>query len=379
MRQLARRSLLRALASGVASAALLAGMLAGAGGAAAAVTGSAAAGQSAAAARAAAAAHLAAPGGAAAAAHAAAALSPAATTVTSCQVTYTVQSDWGTGFTVAITIENTGSAITSWTLGYSYAGNQALAQGWSGNWSQSGQAVTVTNASWNGSLAASASVQIGANFNYSGSNTAPDLVHAERDGLQRRQQRLAARHHRRRRPRPAAPRPSPSPSPSPSPTSTGGGGSGSGSGAPMVSITSPTAGEIFTPGSAITLQASPVSGSGHGHLGHLLPEHHRGQRHARSAWPPASPWAVQWANVPGGQLLDHRGGQQRQGEPDLLPGGDHRRVADRGGQPEPDRGPAGQLGHVRRGPVRPAVVQRHGVRGRAAAATPTCPSRPAPR
>ena len=30
----------------------------------------------------------------------------------------------------------------------------------------------------------------------------------------------------------------------------------------MVSITSPTAGEIFTPGSAITLQASPVSGSG---------------------------------------------------------------------------------------------------------------------
>ena len=122
MRQLARRSLLRALASGVASAALLAGMLAGAGSAAAAVTGPAAAAQPAAAARAAAAAHLAAPGGAAAAAQAAAVLNPAATTVTSCQVTYTVQSDWGTGFTAAITIENTGSAITSWTLGYSYAG-----------------------------------------------------------------------------------------------------------------------------------------------------------------------------------------------------------------------------------------------------------------
>ena len=90
-----------------------------------------------------------------------------------CQVSYTVNSDWGTGFTAAITITNNGSAITSWTLGYSYAGNQKLSQGWSGNWSQSGEAITVTNACWNGSLATGASTQIGANFSYSGTNTAP--------------------------------------------------------------------------------------------------------------------------------------------------------------------------------------------------------------
>jgi cellulase/cellobiase CelA1 len=90
-----------------------------------------------------------------------------------CQVSYSTPSDWGSGFTAAITITNNGPAITSWTLAYSYAGNQTLASGWSGNWTQSGKNVTVTNASWNGSLATGASTQIGANFNYSGTNTAP--------------------------------------------------------------------------------------------------------------------------------------------------------------------------------------------------------------
>ena len=43
-----------------------------------------------------------------------------------CQVTYTVNSDWGTGFSVAINITNNGPAITSWTLGYAYTGNQKI-------------------------------------------------------------------------------------------------------------------------------------------------------------------------------------------------------------------------------------------------------------
>jgi cellulose 1,4-beta-cellobiosidase len=92
---------------------------------------------------------------------------------TGCTVAYDVSSDWGTGFSLAVTITNNGPAITSWTLGYSYTGNQTLAQGWSGTWSQSGKNITVTNASWNGSLAAGGSTQIGANFTYSGTNTAP--------------------------------------------------------------------------------------------------------------------------------------------------------------------------------------------------------------
>src|SRR3984885_12649109 len=91
-----------------------------------------------------------------------------------CQVGYTVN-QWSTGFTASVSITNTGTAITSWTLAYSYTGNQTLTQGWSGNWAQSGKNVTVTNASWNGSLGTGASAQTGANFSYSGTNTSPTV------------------------------------------------------------------------------------------------------------------------------------------------------------------------------------------------------------
>ena len=98
-----------------------------------------------------------------------------ASAATGCSVAYTGSSQWNVGFGVAITVTNLGSPVTSWTLGYSYPGNQQLASGWNGNWSQSGQNVTVTNASWNGSLGTGGSAQIGANFSYSGTNTSPTV------------------------------------------------------------------------------------------------------------------------------------------------------------------------------------------------------------
>jgi len=91
---------------------------------------------------------------------------------TSCKVAYTAN-DWGSGFTATITITDNGPPLTAWTLGYGYAGNQTLTTGWSGNWSQSGKNITVTNASWNGVIPTGGSVSIGANFSYSGTNTAP--------------------------------------------------------------------------------------------------------------------------------------------------------------------------------------------------------------
>jgi endoglucanase len=102
---------------------------------------------------------------------------PAGAQTGSCSAAYSVTSDWGSGFTAAITVTDSGSsAITGWTLTYTYTGNQTLTDGWSGNWSQSGETITVTNASWNGSLSAGASSSIGANFSYSGTNTAPASV-----------------------------------------------------------------------------------------------------------------------------------------------------------------------------------------------------------
>ena len=83
---------------------------------------------------------------------------PARAATASCSAAYSVQTDWGSGFTASLNITNNGTAaITGWTVTYSYAGNQTLANGWNGTWSQSGKTVTVANASYNGSLAAGAS------------------------------------------------------------------------------------------------------------------------------------------------------------------------------------------------------------------------------
>ncbi|MER7898281.1 glycoside hydrolase family 48 protein [Streptomyces sp. NPDC096046] len=90
-----------------------------------------------------------------------------------CSVDYKTN-DWGSGFTVDLTLTNRGTdAIDGWTLTYAYSGNQKLQNGWNGTWSQSGQNITVKNAGHNARVAAGAAVSTGAQFSYSGGNTAP--------------------------------------------------------------------------------------------------------------------------------------------------------------------------------------------------------------
>jgi cellulose 1,4-beta-cellobiosidase len=150
-----------------------------------------------------------------------------ASAAATCTVQYSVSSDWGTGFSLAVTITNTGSAITSWTLGYSYSGNQTLSEGWSGNWSQSGENITVTNASWNGSLASGGSTQIGANFTYTGTNVAPTTFTLNGTACNG----TGSSPTPTPTPTPTAtptPTPSPTPTPTPSPTPTPTGSCGAG-------------------------------------------------------------------------------------------------------------------------------------------------------
>src|SRR5271156_1581997 len=65
---------------------------------------------------------------------------PAVAATSSWSAAYSVQTDWGSGFTANLTVTNNGTtAITGWTVTYSYAGNQTLQSGWSGNWTQSGK------------------------------------------------------------------------------------------------------------------------------------------------------------------------------------------------------------------------------------------------
>src|SRR5690348_9160524 len=71
-----------------------------------------------------------------------------------CQVTYTITNQWPSGFGANIVIQNTSSsAWTGWSLTFAFpATGQSITQGWNGTFSQSGQQVTVTNATWNGSV-----------------------------------------------------------------------------------------------------------------------------------------------------------------------------------------------------------------------------------
>jgi cellulase/cellobiase CelA1 len=100
---------------------------------------------------------------------------PTPTASPSCSSLYTEPPpSWDTGFVGSLTVTSNGTTpITGWTVTYSYTGNETLAGGWSGNWTQSGEDVTVTNASWNGSLAPGASTSLGATFDVSGPHAAP--------------------------------------------------------------------------------------------------------------------------------------------------------------------------------------------------------------
>ncbi|MEU8277518.1 cellulose-binding domain-containing protein [Microbispora bryophytorum] len=92
---------------------------------------------------------------------------------TGCAVTYTTN-DWPGGFTAAVTIQNLGDAINGWTLGFTFPdSSQKVDTGWSATFSQSGQNVTATNVDYNAAIATNASVSIGFNGTWSGSNPQP--------------------------------------------------------------------------------------------------------------------------------------------------------------------------------------------------------------
>ncbi|SCG52198.1 glycoside hydrolase family 6 protein [Micromonospora coxensis] len=97
----------------------------------------------------------------------------AAQAATQCSVDYTTN-DWPGGFTATVVIKNLGDPVSSWNLGFTFPNSsQRVQQGWSAKWSQSGQNVTATNESYNGSLASGASTSIGFNGAWSGSNPKP--------------------------------------------------------------------------------------------------------------------------------------------------------------------------------------------------------------
>jgi hypothetical protein len=94
--------------------------------------------------------------------------------VVSCTVRFTITDSWPGGFTASVGITNTGSSpVSPWTLTWTFTAGQQVTHGWDGEYTQSGNRVTVHPASYNPTIAASATTNIGFNGSYSGTNPAP--------------------------------------------------------------------------------------------------------------------------------------------------------------------------------------------------------------
>src|SRR5579875_108067 len=102
---------------------------------------------------------------------------PTSTSGTGCSIHYVVSNQWNTGFTATVNITNTGSTtINGWTLKWTFPSGQVIQPcAWNGTFTQSGSAVTVTNLSYNGTIAPGGSLASPPGFNasWSGSNTNP--------------------------------------------------------------------------------------------------------------------------------------------------------------------------------------------------------------
>jgi O-glycosyl hydrolase len=92
----------------------------------------------------------------------------------SCKVVYTNNSQWPGGWTSQVVITNTGtSALSSWSLVFTFPGDQKITQNYNGGFSQSGETATLTNASYNGTIAPNGSITDGFQGSWTNSNASP--------------------------------------------------------------------------------------------------------------------------------------------------------------------------------------------------------------
>jgi acetylxylan esterase len=90
-----------------------------------------------------------------------------------CRVTYTVNA-WSTGLTASITIANTASsAVNGWALIFTLPSGQTITSGWNATYSPASGQVTARNASYNGTIAPNASVNIGFQATHTGNSGEP--------------------------------------------------------------------------------------------------------------------------------------------------------------------------------------------------------------
>jgi hypothetical protein len=92
-----------------------------------------------------------------------------------CSGTYSVINSWSGGFQGQVVVKNTGAGtLNGWSLGWTFPSSATINSLWNGSYTESGYTVTVTNASYDGSLAPGATATVG--FTATGTSGSPSSV-----------------------------------------------------------------------------------------------------------------------------------------------------------------------------------------------------------
>ena len=94
----------------------------------------------------------------------------------SCTATYSVTGQWSGGFQGDVKVTAGSSAITGWTVSWTFANGQTVTQAWNATVTSSGSSVTAKNVSYNGSLGSGASTNFGFIGSSSSTNSVPSVA-----------------------------------------------------------------------------------------------------------------------------------------------------------------------------------------------------------
>jgi hypothetical protein len=85
-----------------------------------------------------------------------------------------VANSWPGGFQGSVTVTNAGARpTTGWTVTWTFRDGQVISQAWNATASQSGAAVSVANAPYNGAVGAGASTNLGFIASWTAANQVP--------------------------------------------------------------------------------------------------------------------------------------------------------------------------------------------------------------
>ena len=89
-----------------------------------------------------------------------------------CSAMYNITGSWGGGFQGEVMVHAASTPVSKWKVSWTFPGGQTVSQLWSGKYTGSGSMATVTNESWNGSIAANSYTT----FGFTGTGSTPTTV-----------------------------------------------------------------------------------------------------------------------------------------------------------------------------------------------------------